>query len=195
MEHGTHTQDGGLWEFSASGSSTRVGPLPYHLGSPRGVAIDLQRRIVVADASGRVLRLSAARDKWTVLARRGDRPVTGDERRANEGAGTRGRALLPALVSPVAVAVDSESNVYVADAKAHAVFVIVERNSEHNSSLHVVAGDGRVCPLSPACSLALSHFLPLSLSFSLETLATLAFVLAFVCPRVCESSHAFVKRL
>jgi hypothetical protein len=179
MKHGTHTQDGGLWEFSASGSSTRVGPLPYHLGSPRGVAIDLQGRIVVADASGRVLRLSAARDKWTVLARRGDRPVTRGER-ANKGAGTRGGAQVPALVSPVGVAVDSESNVYVADAKAHAVFVIVERNSEHNSSLQVVAGDGRVCPLSPF------HLLPLSLSFSLETLA---FVLAFVCPRVRLSSR------
>ena len=42
----------------------------------------------------------------------------------------------------VSVAVDQEDNIYVADARAHAIFVITAADNAHNASLALVAGDG-----------------------------------------------------
>ena len=42
----------------------------------------------------------------------------------------------------VSVAVDQEDNIYVADARAHAIFVILAADNARNASLALVAGDG-----------------------------------------------------
>lgn len=154
---------------------------------PRGIALDSRGRIVVADFAGRVLRLSEARDSWTVLAsrlvpplaaasstaqsedprtcgaemrqslslpaprecmlssfpvcvrRRGDRPTACLRQQGNGLHGTEQR--LPALKAPAGVAVDGDGVIYVADARAHAIFAIREHGASGNTSLHLIAGD------------------------------------------------------
>jgi len=80
----TDAQDSSLWMHIRNGRGRRLGPVGFFLGAPRGIALDSRARIIVADSNGRVLRLSELRDKWTVLASKGDRPVSAGVRRVSE---------------------------------------------------------------------------------------------------------------
>jgi DNA-binding beta-propeller fold protein YncE len=146
----TDAKDSHLWVISGGrggeGGGGWLGPLGFKLGVPRGVAVDSRGRIVVADYSGRVLRLSENRDAWTVLASRGDRPTVCS---ARQGEARQGEASLgagrrwPVLKSPSGVAVDADDVIYVADAGAHVIFAIVQLDgAEVKSTLHLIAGDG-----------------------------------------------------
>ena len=145
----TDAQDNSLWEFEHFGRTRRLGPAGFALGAPRGMALDGAGRVVVADYNGRVLLLSKDRKRWTVLAKRGDRARLVKGKGDGLGSGPRQQARpLPALHSPVGVAVDGRNNIYVADAGAHAIFVLPggltggAAEEEGLRSLTVLAGDG-----------------------------------------------------
>jgi sugar lactone lactonase YvrE len=118
------TVAGGRLAFSGDGGPS----LDARLNGPAGVAIDRSGNLYVADALNQRVRMVDASGRISTVAGDGVAGITGDG----------GPAKAAKLSNPVAVAVSSSGDVYIADAGNHRV-----RRITPTGTMTTVAGDGR----------------------------------------------------